>query len=156
MRSCVRSRQRSEAVRRGHEEIYINDAVLSLLSLAAVLPLTASGMRSWVSSPQLRSDCWSSLSLSLFPRQHPSSFSLCLSPTQKHTLPITSFTLSLLLCLSLTLCLFPPFFALLTDQVPSPLQVTCVRLCCSCRVTVSLCFPSVFTASPHDTDGGRF
>lgn len=51
------------------------------------------------------------LSLSLFPRQHPSSFSLCLSPTQKHTLPITSLSLSLSAALPLAHSLsFPTLF----------------------------------------------
>lgn len=51
------------------------------------------------------------LSLSLSPRQHPSSFSLCLSPTPKHTLPITSLALSLSAALPLAHSLsFPTLF----------------------------------------------
>lgn len=81
--------------------------------------------------------------------------SLSVSHPHRNTPSQSLRSLSLLLCLSLSLCLFPPFFALLTDQVPPPLQVACVRLCCSCRVTVSFCFPSVFTAFPHDTESTR-
>lgn len=59
--------------------------------------------------PHHSSDPLLEFSLPLFPRQHPSSFSLCLSPTQKHTLPITSLSLSAALPLAHSLS-FPTLF----------------------------------------------
>ena len=74
----------------------------SALSLPPSPLLAASGMHfSWVSSPQLRSDCWSSLSLSLSLCLHPSSFSLPVSLTHTETHPPSHSSLSL----SLSLCL---------------------------------------------------
>ena len=126
----------------------------SALSLPPSPQLAASGMHfSWVSSPQLRSDCWSSLSLSLSLSVYtpPPSPSLCLSPTQKHTLPVTPLSLSLSLSAS------PPFLAVLTDQVPPPFQVVeskcsalSLPLCIKFSQVISLCAPH----SPNDTEDG--
>lgn len=65
---------------------------------------------------------------------HSSSSSPSLSPTQKHTLPASPFSLSLFFS--------PPFLAVLTDQITSPLFQVVERVFCVLPYSISINFCS--------------